>query len=133
MTVRIANTVRNSRVDVINAAINADAAAGRLKIYSGVKPAKGGVPAGVLLADITLADPAGSSAGGVLTFTVPVEDLSANATGTASFFYLEDGAGVFVLDGDCGTSGSDLNLTTLSLVAGQPVEITSFTITDGNN
>jgi hypothetical protein len=38
-----------------------------------------------------------------------------------------------VCDGDCGTSGSDLNLTTLSIVSGQPVQVTSLTITDGNN
>jgi hypothetical protein len=86
----------------------------------------------VLLAELTCADPCGSSTTGVLTFTVPFSDTSANATGTAAFFYLTDSTGAFVCDGDCGTSGSDLNLTTLSIVATQPVQVTSLTITDGN-
>lgn len=133
MTVRIANTVRNSRVDAIRAAIDAGAGAGRLKIYSGSKPTKGSAPAGDLLANIPLSDPCGSSTGGVLTFTVPAEDTSADASGTAAFFILEDSDGTYVADGDISTSGSDLNLVTTTITATQPVEITSFTITDGNN
>jgi len=134
MAVRIANTVRNTRVDAIRAAIDAGAGAGLLRIYSGSKPGtKGAAPAGTLLAELTCADPCGSSSSGVLTFTVPFSDTSANATGTAAFFYLVDSTGAFVCDGDCATSGSDLNLTTLSIVSGQPVQVTSLTITDGNN
>jgi len=132
MAVRIADTVRNTRVDSIRIAVDAGAGAGLLRIYSGSKPTKGGVPAGVLLAELTCADPCGSSTTGVLTFTVPFSDTSANATGTAAFFYLTDSTGAFVCDGDCNTSGSDLNLTTLSIVATQPVQVTSLTITDGN-
>jgi hypothetical protein len=134
MAVRIADSVRNSRIDAIRAAIDAGAGAGLLRIYSGSKPAKGGVPSGSLLAEITLADPCGTSSSGVLTFSsMPRTDTSANNTGTAAFFYLVDSTGAFVCDGDISTSGSDLNLTTTSITAGQPVEITSFTITDGNN
>lgn len=133
MAVRIADSVRNSRIDAIRAAIDAGAGAGLLRIYAGSKPGtKGGTPAGALLAELTCADPCGSSTTGVLTFTTPFSDTSANATGTAAFFYLVDSTGTFVCDGDCGTSGSDLNLTTLSIVAGQPVQVTSLTITDGN-
>jgi hypothetical protein len=134
MAVRIADTVRNSRIDAIRAAIDAGAGAGLLRIYSGSKPGtKGAAPAGTLLAELTCADPCGSSSGGVLTFTTPFSDTSANATGTAAFFYLVDSTGAFVCDGDCAVSGSDLNLTTLSIVSGQAVQVTSLTITDGNN
>lgn len=132
MTIRISDTVRNSRVDAIRAAVDAGASGGFLRIYSGAKPTKGGTPAGVLLAEVLLADPCGTSTGGVLTITAPRTDTSANASGTAAFFYLVDSTGAFVCDGDCATSGSDLNMTTLSIVATQPVEITSLTITDGN-
>jgi hypothetical protein len=134
MAVRIADTVRNSRIDAIRAAIDAGAGAGLLRIYSGSKPGtKGAAPAGTLLAELTCADPCGSSSGGVLTFTTPFSDTSANATGTAAFFYFVDSTGAFVCDGDCAVSGSDLNLTTLSIVSGQAVQVTSLTITDGNN
>lgn len=133
MTVRIADSVRNSRIDAIRAAIDAGAGAGLLRIYSGSKPGtKGATPAGTLLAELTCADPCGSSTSGVLTFTTPFSDTSANATGTAAFFYLVDSTGAYVCEGDCATSGSDLNLTTTSIVSGQPVQVTSLTITDGN-
>lgn len=133
MAVRIADSVRNSRIDAIRVAIDAGAGAGLLRIYAGAKPGtKGGAPAGLLLAELTCADPCGSSSSGVLTFTVPFSDTSANNTGTAAFFYLTDSTGAYVCEGDCATSGSDLNLTTLSIVAGQPVQVTSLTITDGN-
>lgn len=135
MTVRLSNTVRTTRVDAIRAAIDGGAGPGRMKIWSGVKPAKGSPPAGTLLADLVLSDPCGVSAAGVLTITVPLEDTSADQSGTASFFILEDSVGTFVLDGDCGESGSgaDLIMSTVTVVAGQPVEVTTLTITDGSN
>jgi hypothetical protein len=37
-----------------------------------------------------------------------------------------------MVDGDVGTSGSDLNLNTVSLVSGATVAVTSFTVTAGN-
>lgn len=132
MAVRIADTIRNSRVDLIRSSIDAGATGGLLRIYAGSKPSKGATPAGLLLAEIVLADPCGTSTGGVLTITTPRTDTSANNTGTAAFFYLTDSTGAFVCDGDVATSGSDLNVTTTSIVSGQPVEITSLTITEGN-
>jgi hypothetical protein len=133
MAVRIANTVRNARITEILDAIDAGSAAGRLRIYSGSKPGtKGNAPAGDLLADIPLADPCGTASGGVLTFTVPQSAASA-ISGTAAFFYLTDSDGTFVCDGDIATSASDLNLVSVTITAPQPVEITSLTITDGNN
>lgn len=132
MAVRIADTIRNSRVDLIRSTIDAGATGGLLRIYSGSKPTKGGTPAGLLLAEIVLADPCGTSTGGVMTITTPRTDNSANNSGTASFFYLTDSTGAFVCDGDVANSGSDLNVTTTTIVAGQPVEITSLTITEGN-
>lgn len=133
MAVRIADSVRTTRVDSIRIAIDAGAGAGLLRIYAGAKPGtKGGTPAGLLLAELTCADPCGSSTTGVLTFTVPFSDTSANNTGAAAFFYLTDSTGTYVCEGDCGVSGSDLNLTTLSIVIGQPVQVTSLAITDGN-
>jgi len=133
MAVRIANAVRNNRITQILNAIDAGSGPGRLRIYSGSKPGtKGAAPAGDLLADIPLADPCGTASGGVLTFTMP-QSAASSISGTASFLYLVDSDGTYVADGDIGTSGSDLNLVTLTITAPQPVEITSFSITDGNN
>jgi hypothetical protein len=69
----------------------------------------------------------------VLTLNAITQDSSANASGTATWFRIvQSGGSNFVLDGDVGTSGSDLNLTTTTIVSGQPVSVTSFVITEGN-
>jgi hypothetical protein len=132
MALAFSTTIRNGWLDNINTAINAGTGAGLLRIYSGTRPATGGT-ATTLLAELTLSDPAASSASsGVLTLNAITADSSADATGTATWFRVVDSSGTFVMDGNVGTSGSDLNLTTTSIVSGQPVSITSATITAPN-
>lgn len=125
-----AATLRDAMLDAItthagNAAL--------LRIYDGSRPATGGT-ATTLLAELTCGTPfAAAAVNGVLTLGAITQDSSANATGTASWFRIVKADGTtHVLDGNCGTSGSDLNLTTLSIVSGQPVSISSFVITEGN-
>ena len=68
MTLGLATTLRNARLDQITAAIDAGTA-GLLRIYDGSRPATGGA-ATTLLAELTLSDPSsGAAAGGVLTFS----------------------------------------------------------------
>jgi hypothetical protein len=59
-------------------------------------------------------------------------DASANATGTATWFRCVDSTGTCCVDGNVGTSGSDLNLNSTSINSGVQVSVTSFTITAGN-
>lgn len=132
MAIAYPSTLRNTRMDAINTAVNAGAGAGLLRIYDGTRPATGGA-ATTLLAELTFSDPAFAAAsGGVLTASAITQDSSANATGTASWFRVVDSVATVVMDGNCGTSGSDLNLTTLSIVATQPVSVSSFVLTEGN-
>lgn len=132
MALALSTTVRNSMLDAITTAIGAS---GKLRIYDGSRPASGG-SATTLLAELTVANPAGGAAsGGVLTFTVPMTDSSANATGTATWARIVDGSSTFIADFDVSnTAGSgELKLVTTSIVATQPVEVSSFTITAGNS
>lgn len=132
MAIAYVTALRNTRMDAINTAANAGAGAALLRIYDGTRPATGGT-ATTLLAELTFTDPAFSaSSGGVLTASAITQDSSANATGTASWFRVVDSSATAVMDGNCGTSGSDLNLTTLSIVATQPVSVSSFVLTEGN-
>lgn len=132
MAIAYATTLRNTMLDAINVAVNAGAGAGLLRIYDGTRPATGGT-ATTLLAELTFSDPAFGAAGsGVITASAITQDASANATGTATWFRVVDSNAAFVMDGNVGTSGSDLNLTTTSIVSGQPVSVTSFVITGGN-
>jgi hypothetical protein len=132
MALAFATTLRNSMLDQIKTALDAGGAAGKLRIYDGSRPATGGSVT-TLLAELTFSfASAGAAAAGVLTFSAITQDASADATGTATWFRLVTSAAVFVADGNVGTSGSDLNLTTTSIVATQPVSISSATITAGN-
>lgn len=123
-------SIRNVMLDSITTRAGASAL---LRIYDGTRPATGGT-ATTLLAELTCnATFAPAASGGVLTLNAITQDSSANATGTATWFRIVQSNGTtFVLDGNVGTSGSDLNLTTTSIVATQPVSVTSFVITEGN-
>ncbi|HRC96428.1 MAG TPA: hypothetical protein PK317_06500 [Coprothermobacter proteolyticus] len=129
MALAYSTTVRNGMLDQITSAIGAS---GLLRIYDGTRPASGGT-ATTLLAQLALsATSAPAASGGVLTFNAITQDSSADATGTATWFRVTTSGGTFVIDGSVGTSGSDLNMTTTSIVATQPVQVTSFVITEGN-
>jgi hypothetical protein len=129
MALAYSTAVRNAMLDAITSAIGSS---GLLRIYDGSRPATGGT-ATTLLAELALtATAAPGAASGVLTFSAITQDSSANATGTATWFRVTTSGGTAVIDGSVGTSGSDLNLTTTSIVATQPVSVSSFVITEGN-
>lgn len=130
MAIALSATLRNNRADQITSFAGASAL---LRIYNGTRPATAGT-ATTLLAELTCnATFAPSASGGVLTLNAITQDSSANATGTATWFRIVKSDGTtFVMDGDVGTSGSDLNLNTTSLVSGGPVAVTSFVLTEGN-
>lgn len=122
-------TLRNTMLNTITTAAGANAL---LSIYNGVRPATGGTVT-TLLAQLTCnATFAPAASGGVLTLNAITQDSSANASGTATWFRLTTSGGSFILDGNVSTSGSDMNLISTSIISGQPVSITSFTITEGN-
>jgi hypothetical protein len=131
MAVKLSTTARSDRATALNTTIGANAI---LRIYSGNKPANPATAiSGTLLAELTCGSTFGTVSNGVLTANAITQDSSANATGTASHFRLWKSDGTTaVLDGDVATNGSDLNLTTTSITSGQPVQVTSLVITEGN-
>ena len=129
--------VRNAKADAITTAADAGTAA-IIQIYDSTgtgRPATGGaVTTQVLLATLTMSATsfAAASSGTIVGASI-TDDSSADATGTATWFrMLTQSAGTHIMDGDVGTSGSDLNLNTVSLVSGATVSITQFDITVGN-
>ena len=129
MTLGYVATLRNNQLAQITTAVGTS---GKIRIYSGTRPATGGAETTVLAELPCSATFAPAPSGGVLTVNAITSDASADATGTATWFRVLTSANAAVLDGDVGTSGSDLNLNSTSLTAGGSVAITSFTITAGN-
>jgi uncharacterized glyoxalase superfamily protein PhnB len=130
--------------EAAKAAVDAVAAlcnSGTLKIYTGSQPtdANTAVSGQTLLATLTFGSTAfgassasGSAGSKVVTATANsiTGDTSADNTGTAAWFRaLKSNGTSIVFDGSVGTSGCDLNLATTSIVSGQEVDVTSFTIT----
>lgn len=109
----------------------------KIEIRSGTQPASVDAAAGgTILASINLNDPAfgnaaDASPGGRATAdTSPtLQDTSADASGTAAWFRAYDQGGNAVIDGEVGTTGSDMNLDNTSINAGQTITINSWTIT----
>lgn len=135
MTIKYTSAIRNAMLDTITSAAGGSAL---LRIYDNSAPgrpanANTAVTTQVKLAELTCnATFAAAASGGVLTLNA-ITGANALASGTASWFRITNSAGtVVILDGDISTTLSDLNLSTTTIVSGQPISITSFTITEGN-
>lgn len=130
MALGYVEVLRNNQLDEITARAGASAL---LRIYDGSRPATGGA-ATTKLAELTCnATFAPAASGGVLTLNAITADSSADATGTATWFRIvQSGGSNHVMDGNVGTSGSDLNFNSVSITSGGTVSVTSFTITAGN-
>lgn len=117
-------------VDSMTALLNS----GFLEIYTGGQPSNNGALTGTLLVTLTFnatAFAASVASANVVTATAnAIVSGTAGNTGTAGYFALvkSDNTTVFAT-GSVGTSGADLNLSTLSIVSGSVVSCSSFTIT----
>lgn len=131
----ITTAARNAACDAVVDLVDAGNEAGQLRIYSGTAPAdaNAALSGNTLLAALTMSDPAfGAAAAGVATASAITSDTSADATGTATFFRIGSmNSGTFtpVIQGEVGTSGSDLNLNSTSITAGGTVAVSAFTYT----
>lgn len=137
MAYTFTNAAAATTLTALVGAFDAGAGAALLVIYSGTAPAtaEASLSGNTVLATVVLGDPSFTVSGKTATIASgPRSDTSADATGTATFFRIftsTDGAtpGTACFQGLVGTSGSDLNLNTTSLVSGGPVQVNSGTIT----
>ena len=118
--------LRNNQVSQIQTSIGAS---GTLKIFSGAEPANCAAadPTG-LLATIVLPAAFLTSSGGVTTIA-GTWSVAASGTGTAASFRMYDGGAVCHVQGN---TTADLVLNNQSIVSGQTVSVTSFSVTAGN-
>lgn len=140
MALQYNTTTRNAIAETIDDAIDTGAGAGLIVIYSGTKPAdcSTALSGNTQLAKLVCTDPSKSTvSGGVLTLASIADDTN-TVQGTASFFRIyssADGSTVSdptncVIQGDVGTSGSDLNLNSLSIQSAGTLTISgSWTFT----
>ena len=130
MALAYLEALRHTMLDAITTQAGGSAL---LRIYDGSRPATGGAATTKLAELVMNATFAPGASGGDLTLNAIADDASADATGTATWFRIVKSDGTtLVMDGDVGTSGSDLNLDSVAITAGDVVSVTSFVITGGN-
>lgn len=134
LNTRISNAAAKAACDAIVDLIDGGAGAGYVEIRTGSQPADPDAAAtGTLLGTLVCTDPAFGAAadatpGGEATASAITDDSAADATGTAGWFRAYDSNNTAILDGECGTSGADMNLNTLSITIGGTISITAWTV-----
>jgi len=122
MAVTYSSTVKDNRMTQVLNAIDGGAGAGYIEICSAAYAS--------VLATITLSDPCGSVSSAVLTLTMPKSDTNADATGTAAIARIKDSSGNIIVSGlTVGAGSGDINLSSVSITAGDTVTLNSATLT----
>jgi len=112
---------------------------GFLMILSGAQPATvATVDAGTVLVVMALSATPGTVSAGVLTFNA-ITSTAASATGTAGHFLICTSSvtatcvavtsSTRIIQGAVGTSGSDINFSTVAFTSGTTISVSSMTIT----
>lgn len=122
MAVTYSTAMKTARMTATRNAIDAGTGNGSIEI--------GTAAMALVLAVIPLSAECGTVSGAILTFDMPKSDTSADDDGTAAAAQIKDGDGTVVVSGlTVGTTGSDINLDSVSITTGQTVTLSSATIT----
>lgn len=140
LNTRISNECALLACDAVVDNLDEGTGAAVIQGRTGAQPADPDTAAtGTLLFTLACSDPAFGDAadaapGGQATASAITDDSSADATGMLGYCRASstnDGATPLDdhIDGEAGTSGSDFNFNTVSIVAGATVSLTSWTVT----
>lgn len=134
MSIQLSDTVRNARVNIIEATIGLSAV---LKVRTGAPPANcAAADTGTVLATLSLpSDWLAAAAAGVKALSGIWQDLTADAGGTPGHFRIYDSTGV-----TCGMQGTvtatggggDMTIDNTTVAAGQQIVVSTFTLTEAN-
>jgi len=129
LTTQISTAASNAMMDALAALLNT----GFLDIYDGAQPAGPGtaITTQTKLAHLPLSATAFGAAAAGAAVANAITSANALATGTAAWFRaLKADGTTAVIDGSTGVSGCNLNINSVAFVAGAPVTVTSYTLTE---
>lgn len=132
----ISTVARSAAADAVVDLVDAGTPPGLLKVYGGSVPAdvNASLGAATLLGTLTMSTTAfGAASSGVATAATITSDTSADATATATFFRITNAAGTAIMQGNVGTSGADLNLSSTSITTGGTISVSSLTYTQAGS
>lgn len=128
MAIGINTALRNMFLDnTLDAAFNS----GTMEIRSGTQPVSpNDVATGTVLATIALpANAFAPAAAGSAALSASIQDVAADATGTATWCRIRNTGDTIRLDGDVAVAGAFCNLDSVAIQIGGQVTITSMTLT----
>lgn len=134
MAIQLKDTVRNSRIDAIEAA----GATPAIQIRTGAQPANCATAnAGTLLWDVSLTATWLNAASGGTATKAGTWTGTAVAAGTAEHFRIFNSTvtkdnTTCIMQGSVGLGSGDLSLDNNSVASGQTITVNTFSITDGN-
>lgn len=126
MAVTHPTTVRNAIADLVvdKLDLGSGTSAGRLVFLTS---------GNVTLATLPLSNPAfGNAASGTATANAITQDSNAAASGTAAKFELRDRDANPIVLGSVGTSGADINLSSVGISVNDTVSVSTLTYTAPN-
>ena len=134
MALQYSTGVRNAQLNAVTTTVGASA---YLKLFTGSPPANcGTADSGTLVANIALPSTWMNGAGsGSMTLSGTWQTTNAAGTGTAGYFrlYANDATTCHAQGTVTNTGGGgDMTLDNASIVAGQTVNISTFTLSAGN-
>ena len=127
MALQYGTTLRNAKMNTINTTLGVTAT---MKIFSGAVPANCAAadPAGTLATINLPASPFNAAASGAVTKN-GTWSTTGSAAGIAASWRVYDGSAVCQMQGNCST---DLVFNNTNIAIGQPIDVTTFTLTSGN-
>jgi hypothetical protein len=134
MPLNMSTALRTARAQAIIDAIDAGSTAGTIKFYTATKPSTGAaITTQTLLGTVLFQNVSGTATTGVLTFSA-TNNTPVLADGTISWARIADSTNAFVMDCDCGLSGSGATVifNNLDVLVGGNFSILSAQITEGN-
>jgi hypothetical protein len=133
MTIQLDATTRSAMLDALEVSIGASPT---LKLRTGSQPATcATADSGTVLATVAApADWMAAASGGSKAIAGTWADSSADASGTPGHFRIYDSTGTCRMQGSVtGVDGNgDMKLSLATLVEGQAVQVSTFTVTAGN-
>jgi hypothetical protein len=133
MSIQMSVALRNARSAQIETSIGTTP---KVQIRTGAQPANcAAADTGTLLAEFALASDWASQAAGVLTLGGTPISATAVGNGAAAHYRFKDSAGTTChMQGSVSATGGggDLTVDNTSIAASQTVQITGWTITEGN-
>lgn len=130
-------TLRNARLQIIADAIDAGAAGGKLKFYTGTSPGIANAVTGTALGVCTFSVTCGTVSNAILTFSA-VTDGTGLADGTAGYARVTDSNDISIVDLTVGAAGSgkEIIMTNVNIVTGGTISVDTSggvsKITEGN-